>query len=155
MGEAATSEYQKLRTKYDDMFNKEVAELQAGCPHSEVSDWIEIHWAPGHGTGTFVKECKRCCKHMHEKTNCRQTKTRGKTMTWCGKEIVDNEIIRLHELVESGKYTYDDFRYPQKAPDGETYMTIALQSPVCKECFDTYLDTVKKARAMLNHAPTS
>ena len=24
------------------------------------SDWMEEHWAPGHGTGNWVKICRRC-----------------------------------------------------------------------------------------------
>jgi len=143
-GVSDLSERDKIRKKYDDLFNVEIAKLQSNCPHADVSEWMEVYWAFGHGTGSFVKECSRCGKVLHRRAYCRQTKGKGANVKFCGRKIEDDEIIRLEELVESGKYAYDDFRYPQKGPDGKMYRGISLQSPVCKECFDAYMTMIKR-----------
>ena len=49
------SEYQKLK----DEFETKVRKLRFDCPHKELSDWVEYHWAIGHISG-YVRYCKRC-----------------------------------------------------------------------------------------------
>ena len=41
---------------------KEIKDLQENCPHEEISDWMDYHWAVGHAAGYKVKLCKHCGK---------------------------------------------------------------------------------------------
>jgi len=45
---------------------KEIEDFQNECPHLEVSDWREYHWAPGHFSH-YVKVCERCGTTVEEK----------------------------------------------------------------------------------------
>lgn len=45
---------------------KEIEDFQENCSHSNISDWMEYHWAPGHYSH-HVKICNRCQKIMDEK----------------------------------------------------------------------------------------
>ncbi len=60
------SELAKIREIMDNKFQELKVELQSGCDHEKISDWMEIHWAPGHGTGKLIKECERCGFQMDE-----------------------------------------------------------------------------------------
>lgn len=56
------SELEKLKKKHA----REIQELQEGCPHIEVSNWVHYAWAPGHYWG-MVKYCLRCGKYIERK----------------------------------------------------------------------------------------
>ena len=61
--------YKKLKEEFD----KKVSALMDECPHKRSTKWMEVHWAPGHSSGTSIKKCLRC-----------NAKTREyKTMTHC------------------------------------------------------------------------
>lgn len=62
------SELKKIRDLMDKKFQELKEELQSGCEHEKISDWMEVHWAIGHTTGTMVKNCERCGIQM-EKTS--------------------------------------------------------------------------------------
>jgi len=57
------SEIEKLFKKH----KREIADLQANCPHKEISDWLDHCWAPGHIDGR-VKVCKRCGKTLESES---------------------------------------------------------------------------------------
>lgn len=46
---------------------KEIAELQKYCNHIEISDWIEVQYAPACSTGQYVKVCRFCDKVIEKK----------------------------------------------------------------------------------------
>ena len=51
---------------YEEMTERhqaEIDELQARCPHSAITDWMEYSYAPGHTWGQ-VRVCKHCNKIM-------------------------------------------------------------------------------------------
>lgn len=60
------SELMKIKQIMDNKFQELKVELQSSCDHEKISDWMEVHWAPGHTTGKLVKECKRCGLQMDE-----------------------------------------------------------------------------------------
>jgi hypothetical protein len=47
----------QMRSRHE----KEVEDLQKGCLHDKISDWIAYQWAPGH-FGNDVKVCRLCGK---------------------------------------------------------------------------------------------
>ncbi len=69
---------QKLYKEYQ----KELAQLQATCPHAKLTDWIEEWWAPGHPTGRKVQMCANCDKVIQAARPC----------TACGKELPEGEL---------------------------------------------------------------
>ena len=54
------SEYKKLKEK----FENEVEELRKNCPHKELTEPLEIYWAPGHSSGYKSRVCERCGKQV-------------------------------------------------------------------------------------------
>ena len=62
----------------------DLAKLQAECPHAELSDWMEMYWAPGHSSGYEVQACKECDKIVHERRHC----------AICRAELLDGNAIR-------------------------------------------------------------
>ena len=44
---------------------KEIETLQKLCSHSEISNWMDYQWAPGHFSGR-VKVCEFCGKTMEK-----------------------------------------------------------------------------------------
>jgi len=54
-------------TKLYEEFNRKVEELQETCPHEEVTDWYNPHWAPGHPTLYEQRTCKRCGKVIEKR----------------------------------------------------------------------------------------
>lgn len=55
--------YEKLKKE----FNQKTKQLQKKCKHTELTDWMEIWWAIGHGTGNYCRTCKICNKEIHWK----------------------------------------------------------------------------------------
>jgi hypothetical protein len=55
--------YQEMTARH----KKEIEALQANCDHSDLTDWLEYHWAPGHFSGQFVRVCKICGKQVESK----------------------------------------------------------------------------------------
>jgi len=45
---------------------KEITEFQESCPHPEVSNWMQYHWAPGHYSHD-VRTCIRCGMILKER----------------------------------------------------------------------------------------
>lgn len=63
---------------------KEVEELQTACPHKEISNWMEYHWAPGHYSHD-VKCCNYCGKIVEE--------SRHRFNTEAVKELQDGRCV--------------------------------------------------------------
>ena len=45
-------------------FQRDVKALQKSCEHKQLTPWMEVHWAPGHSTGTSTRRCTRCRKEI-------------------------------------------------------------------------------------------
>ena len=58
------SAYERLEKEFDE----KVEALQSKCKHKKLTKWMEYHWAFGHSTGTHVKICERCNKHVYQKS---------------------------------------------------------------------------------------
>jgi len=60
--------YDELKTR----FEEDVEKLQKLCPHpkTEVTDWIDEWWAPGHSTGQEVKICQLCKDEINRRVHC-------------------------------------------------------------------------------------
>lgn len=79
---------------------REIAELQAKCPHQEVSDWVQEYWAPAHSTMFQVKVCQACGKVVGRRTKCRK----------CGKIVEDYKAgIGTHSRPGGTYYCLDCF----------------------------------------------
>ena len=48
-------------------FYRKLKKLQEECNHPELTDWLMEEWAPGHGTGYKVRQCKVCWKIVERK----------------------------------------------------------------------------------------
>ena len=57
------SEVAKLREE----FERKVKELQDSCPHEEITDWYNVHWAIGHPSLYEQRTCKRCDKIIEKR----------------------------------------------------------------------------------------
>ena len=57
------NEYEKLKKEFDEKVKK----LQDNCPHTELTEPLEIFWAPGHSCGYKARFCKRCNKQMDDR----------------------------------------------------------------------------------------
>jgi hypothetical protein len=57
------SEYQKLREKYDKLFNKELVILQSNCKH-DPTGWTGNYNFHFGDTGELTKRCKICGKEL-------------------------------------------------------------------------------------------
>lgn len=93
--------YDELKEEFDETVEK----LRNGCPHKELSEWMEYFWAPAHSTGELVKSCKMCRKIVRRlRPNFKFTeKEKGQfvqeDLGW--QELDENENIV--ELSEDGK----------------------------------------------------
>ncbi len=58
---------QRLREQY----RRELQSLQEGCPHEQLTEWMEEWWAPGHSTEREVRTCANCDKVVEVRRRCR------------------------------------------------------------------------------------
>jgi hypothetical protein len=109
------SEAKKLHDRIvkpaENRYARELNALIRGCPHKELTDWMDEWWAIAHSTGYMVQQCKRCDKEIHRRTSCHT----------CGKEILDSDIKKgdgsAWNLVGGGCYCPDCFEKAKKNPD--------------------------------------
>lgn len=65
-------------------FERRVKELQKKCPHKNLTEWLEEHWAIAHPTGFQIRHCKRCNAEVSRRTSCLK----------CGKVIEEKDFVK-------------------------------------------------------------
>ncbi len=97
-------------------FDRKVKELQDRCPHKRITKWMEGWWAPGHGTGTSTRLCKRCNAQVYSSYTCKFCDKCKKQNPWyvtaCGecekgKLITYFVIERLGNIIKKEKLKED------------------------------------------------
>lgn len=121
--------YNELQKEFDSA----VARLQEECPHMNISDWHDIHWAIGHSTGNRGRRCENCNMQTHwegTETFCLKCHTRENfnTLNPCceckaDEEFIINERV-LNNYITGEKKILD--RYKQIQVKKETKKGIAF-----------------------------
>jgi len=105
-------EYETKKKPIDEDYQRKLSELQANCPHTKLTDWMDEWWALGHSTGYSVQHCKNCDKEIHRRTSC----------YICGRSIQDEEIKKFStEMLKKAR------------EEGKT-LVLAVNGAYCANC---------------------